>query len=205
MIFNHKNRISEKLCDLLEEKLDDYDKKTQNNPKQMNLWADFLKVHCKISNPFYVSEDKRLIRRSNITGGELVRLFEKLCPARRTDETYQDYIQRKQITQINVLADNDDPINVDSNLQNLTIRLFEDDCENKFAKDKIYYLFSKFYELIIRIKGYKHGETSLDILKSDLIEWLNSYENFLNPEVTQLDAEKLIKLVKFYLMFFIQF
>ena len=163
----------------------------------MNLWADFLKFQCKISNPFYLSEDKRFLRRPNITGGEFIRLFEKLCPARRTDETYQDYIQRKQISQINILATNDDSFNVHSNSQNSTIRLFENNCKNKLAKDTIYYLFSKFYDLIIRVKGYKHGETSLDILKSDLIQWLKIYENFLNPKVTQLDAVKIIKLVKF--------
>ena len=92
---------------MLEEKLDAYDKIAQSNLKQMNLWADFLKFQCKISNPFYLSEDKRFLRRPNITGGEFTRLFDKLCPARRTDETYQDYIQRKQISQINTLANND--------------------------------------------------------------------------------------------------
>jgi len=75
--------------------------------------------------------------------------------------------------------------------------LFENNSKNKLAKDTIYYLFSKFYDLIIGVKGYKHGETSLDILKSDLIQWLKIHENFLNPIVTQLDAVKIIKLVEY--------
>lgn len=177
--------------------MDSYDKKSQNNLKQMDLWANFLKLHCKITNPFYVSEDKRFLRRPNITGGEFIQLFDKLCPARRMDETYQDYIHRKQISQINILADNDDSCNVHSNLPNSTLRLFENNFQNKLAKDTIFYLFSKFYELIIRIKCYKHGETSLNVLKSDLIEWVKIYDNFLNPKVTQLDSVKLTKLVEF--------
>ena len=92
---------------MLEEKLDANDIITQNNIKQMNLWADFLKLQCKITNLFYPNQDKRFLSRPNITVGESIQLFDRLCPARRADETYQDYIQRKQKSQINTLANND--------------------------------------------------------------------------------------------------
>jgi hypothetical protein len=71
----------------------------------------------------------------------------------------QDYIQRKQISQINILANNDDSFNFNSNTQNSTTRSFENNYINKLAKGTIYYLFTKFYDLILGVKCYQHEET----------------------------------------------
>ena len=141
-------------------KIDKNDSENLNLRPNLNIFLDFLKNRCKISNPFYIStqtEDKIKLRSFN--GNERLKIFEELY------KPYYDVKAKRLKTRgfASLYTKNIDPP-------------YDFDYEDMVWLD--------FYKILFQIKSFKNesnipnynpNQTSLEKLREDLKTWLQNY------------------------------
>ena len=148
-------RVSDALYYLLLLKLSDLD----NNPVSTELkdrphletFINFLISECKISNPYYVSEQsEEKIKFRHFNGNERIRIFKELYRHYLEEENGRVSQKRKNFAYLY------------PNLPNTTFR----------HEDYVWYNFSK---LLNKIKNFKQKPFEPESIQPNLIKWLKSY------------------------------
>jgi len=154
-------RITDQLYELLLIKLfrmDNHDESNNiENKPYLKTFTDFLQNQCKLTNPFYFSENRAMFR--NFNGNERTKIFEELFkeylhPNLDRDGRFIENVYRRK--NFNDLY----PNNISPN-------------EHIFNQEN--YVWSRFYILFNKIKNFDSDRDSLEILSDDLRKWLKVY------------------------------
>ena len=144
-------------------KMDNSESSNLNLRPNLRIFFDFLEFKCKISNPWYTSENKIKLR--NFNGNERIRIFEVLFQNNKNIKLGQaltDY----QKSMCGLFGPNPQ-----------RIRLGQNDHFDWRLEFFVWHKFFRIYKLLVNfdIRPILEKEIFFDKLKTDLKNWLDSY------------------------------